>query len=158
MAHRVGSSFTEAEADCAVFDRLVAMMVTVCCVVTLEGAVYNPAALIMPVPAGLIVHDTFVLFTELIIAVYCSDCPAYSSILDGVMLIPVAGGISVIVAEADCVGSTWLVAMILTVSCVVSPSGTVYKPVELIIPTSGYVVHVTAELLAPLIVALNCCD
>ena len=46
-------------ADLVVSAVLFAVIVTVCCAVIVAGAVYNPAALIVPAPvAGLTVHVT----------------------------------------------------------------------------------------------------
>jgi hypothetical protein len=52
---------TVAEAKRLEFPRLVAVTVTVCCVVILFGAVYRPAALMVPSSDGLIVQIAAVL-------------------------------------------------------------------------------------------------
>lgn len=46
----------------------------------------------------------------------------------------VIGGASVIVAVANLVVSAWLVAVTVTVCCVVMLAGAVYRPVALIVP------------------------
>ena len=69
-----------------------------------------------------------------------------------------AGTPRVTVADADCVESAWLVAMILTV-CPLSVVGAVYSPVALIVPApAGLSDHLTAVLVVFVTVAVNCCD
>ena len=68
----------------------------------------------------------------------------------------VTGGISVTVADAETVGSAWLVAVTVTVCCEVMLDGAVYKPEELMVPTAGLTDQVTAVLLAFDTVAVNC--
>ena len=58
------------------FAALVAVIVTVCTVATVAGAVYNPLVLIVPAPvAGLIVHVTAVLLVLLTVAANCCVPP-----------------------------------------------------------------------------------
>src|SRR5271157_1534116 len=114
-------------------------MITVCCVAIVAGAVYSPAWLIVPTPVGLIVHVTAVLLLLLTLAVNCCACPLSSVALAGVTLTDTgrvaAAGTRVIVAEADLVGSAWLV-----------------------VPTpAGMAVQVTAVLLVLATLAVNCC-
>ena len=77
--------------------------------------------------------------------------------LGGLRLI-VIGGINETVAEADFVGSAWLVAVTVTVCCDVMLAGAVYKPVALTLPTPlGLIDQVTVELVVLVTVAVNCC-
>jgi hypothetical protein len=61
------------------------------------------------------------------------------------------------VADALFAGSAWLVAVTVTVCCVVMLEGAVYSPVVLIEPTTGLMDHVTAVFVVPETVAVNCC-
>ncbi len=63
----------------------------------------------------------------------------------------------VTVAEADFVGSATVVAVTVTVWLVLIVAGAVYKPVLETVPTAGFRLHVTAVLLDPVTVAVNCC-
>ena len=55
---------------------LAAVIVTICSVVTLAGAVYNPDVLIVPAPvAGVIAHVTAVLLVLVTFEVNCCACP-----------------------------------------------------------------------------------
>ena len=71
------SSVTVAEADLVGSARLVAVTVIVCCgkpgvwVVGKGGDVYKPVGLIVPTPAGLIVHVTAVLLAFATLARNC---------------------------------------------------------------------------------------
>jgi hypothetical protein len=87
--------------------------VTVCCEVILAGAVYNPLALIVPVP-GFTDQVTAVLLVFTTAAVNCVVCPPYNVAVVGVTLTD-TGGASVTVAEADFVVSSWLVAVTVTI-------------------------------------------
>jgi hypothetical protein len=60
-----------AEADFVGAAWLVAVTVTVCVAEILAGALYNPAVLIEPVPAGLMDQVTAVLLTFLTLAENC---------------------------------------------------------------------------------------
>jgi hypothetical protein len=63
----------------------------------------------------------------------------------------------VIVAEADLLVSTSLVAVIVTVCCVAIADGAVYTPSASIEPVpAGLIAHVTAWLLVFPTVAANC--
>jgi hypothetical protein len=67
-----------------VFAALVAVIVTVCCVVTLDGAVYRPELLIVPAPvAGLIDHVTAVFVLPTTVAVNCCVPPAVTVAVAG---------------------------------------------------------------------------
>jgi hypothetical protein len=70
-----GINVTLAEADWVVFAWLVAVIVTVCCVVIVAGAVYRPDELIVPIFVGLIVQVTAVLYEFVTVAVNCCVCP-----------------------------------------------------------------------------------
>ena len=62
-----------------------------------------------------------------------------------------------IVAVADLVVSATLVAATVTVCCELMLDGAVYSPADEIVPTLGLIDQVTAVLLVPVIVAVNCC-
>jgi hypothetical protein len=109
-------SVTIAEADFVESARLVAVMVTVCCVVMFAGAVYKPSPLIVPDPAGLIVQLTDVSPALATVAVNDRLSPLCRVALPGVILTATAGGRSVTVADATFVGSAWLAAVTVTVS------------------------------------------
>jgi hypothetical protein len=152
-----GSSVTVAEADFVVSAWLVAVTVTDCWIAIAAGAVYRPLAPIVPTPAGLAVHvtDWLVLFAT--VAVKLCVPLAYSVAVPGTTLTD-TGGSSVIVAEADLVESAWLVAVTVTVCCVVIVAGAVYTPLALIVPTpSGLIVHVTAWFVLFATVAVKLC-
>jgi hypothetical protein len=59
-------------------------------------------------------------------------------------------------AVADFVVSATLVARTVTVCDVVTDAGAVYKPEVEMVPTDGLIDHVTAVLVEPVTVALNC--
>src|ERR1035437_4058940 len=58
---------------------------------------------------------------------------------------------------ADLVGSATLWPVTVTVCEVRIPDGAVYRPAGEIVPTDGLINQVTAVLLAPKTVAVNCC-
>jgi len=60
-------------------------------------------------------------------------------------------------ALADLVGSATLWAVTVTVCDVRTLDGAVYRPAEEIVPTDGLMDQVSAALLAPETVAVNCC-
>jgi hypothetical protein len=71
---------------------------------------------------------------------------------------PLSGGrVRVSVARPNLVVLAAEVALIVTVCCAARDGGAVYNPVEEIFPTAGLNVHVTAVLLVPVTVAVNCC-
>jgi hypothetical protein len=86
-------------------------MVAVWGVVMLDGAVYRPLALIVPAFA---VHVTALLLALFTVAESWYVCPPYSVRADGTTLTEI-GGDSVEAAEADLVGSSWLVAVTVTI-------------------------------------------
>jgi hypothetical protein len=65
-------------------------------------------------------------------------------------------GCSMIIAEADLVMSAMLVAVIVTDCWVVVEEGAVYKPAAETVPIGDFTDHVTAVLLVPVTVAVNC--
>src|ERR1700682_5621099 len=67
-----------------------------------------------------------------------------------------ATGLSVTVALADLLVSAALVAVAVTVGVAAIEAGAVYRPAAEIVPTLGLMVHVTAALLPPVTVAVNC--
>jgi multidrug efflux pump subunit AcrB len=133
------------------------VIVTVCCVATVAGAVYSPAVEIVPVPAGLMDHVTAVLLVFVTVAENCCVWLAYKLAVVGVRLTAI-GGIKVTVAEAAEVPFCWLVAVTVTGCFVVMLAGAVYSPVALMLPVpAGLIDHVTAVLLLFVTVAENCC-
>src|ERR1700761_1284275 len=99
-----GITVTVADADFVVSAWLVAVIVTVCCVATVAGALYSPAVEIAPVPAGLIDQLTAVLLVFVTVAENCCVWFAYNVAAAGVRLTAI-GGIKVTIAEADFVAS-----------------------------------------------------
>src|ERR1041385_8521754 len=69
-----------------------------------------------------------------------------------------AGGASVMVAVPNAVASFTLVAVTVTVCCVVMVAGDVYSPVAEMEPVLGFKLQITDVSTAPVTVALNCCD
>jgi len=61
-------------------------MVTVCCIVILDGAVYSPVLLTVPAPEGLIDQITVVLLEFVTVAENCCVCPPDSVAVNGVTL------------------------------------------------------------------------
>src|ERR1019366_4622382 len=102
---------------------LVAFTVTVCAAAMLAGAVYRPAAEIVPT-FGLSVHVTALLEVPPTVAVYCWVWEPASVAESGVNEI-VTGGLSVTVALADLVGSATLVAFTVTVCAAEMVAGAV---------------------------------
>jgi hypothetical protein len=114
------------------------------------GAVYSPEDDTVP-PVAL--HVTAVLSEPVTVAVNCCVAPGASAAEVGerVTTTP-AGAVTVTAAEADFVVSTALVAVTLYVPAVL---GAVYRPVAETVPPVA--LHVTAPLLEPVTVAVNCC-
>jgi hypothetical protein len=99
----------------ALFDgsaTLVAVIVTVGCAGD-DGAVYRPAAVMVPMPDGLRDHVTAVLPAFVTVAENCWVPPAGTDTAVGATVTP--GEASVITAEADLVASATLVAFTKTV-------------------------------------------
>lgn len=152
-----GLKVTVATEDFVLSATLVAVTVTVCCDATLAGAVYSPAALTLPLPAGLIDQLTLVFADPVTVALNCCVAPCPNVTVAGETLTVTGGGFNVTVAEADLLLSAALVAVIVTACCVAILDGAVYKPPELSVPTpAGVAVHVTVALVEPVTVALNC--
>jgi hypothetical protein len=121
----VGMRVTVAVADFVVSAVDFAVTVTVCCVVQVLGAVYMPAAEIVPVE-GLTDQVTAVLLVLLTVAVNCWLWLVLR--LTDAGLRPtetVAAGATVTVALADFVESAEEVAVIVTTCCEVAPLGAV---------------------------------
>ncbi len=113
-----------ADADLVGSAWLVAVTVTVCGAAMVSGAVYNPEALIAPTPLGLNHQVTAVLLVLATVAVNCWGLPASSVALAGATLTAMPGT-RVTAAEADLVGSAWLVAVTVTTCCTATPAGAV---------------------------------
>src|SRR4029079_17820076 len=120
-----------------------------CCVETVAGAVYSPAASIVPTPvAGVIAHVTAVFAALATVAENCCVCPPYSVAVGGATVTD-TGGLNVTVAVPVFVPSATLVAVIVTDCCVETVAGAVYNPAALIVPTpAGAIAHVTAVFAA----------
>ena len=73
------------------------------------------------------------------------------------MTVTFTAGFRVTVALADFVESAMLVAVTVTVWEPGIEAGAVYRPAEEIVPTDGLIDQVTAVLLVPKTVAVNCC-
>src|SRR5215471_18256357 len=101
------------------------------------------------------VQFTALLLLPVTVAVNCCVCPC-DSVADAGLTDTPTGGMSVIVALADLVGSAALVAVTITACCDPIDAGAVYRPAALTVPTLGAIDHVTALLLLPVTVALNC--
>src|SRR5258708_24723397 len=85
-----------------------------------------------PTPGGSI--DQVTVFAALItVAANCFVCPASRLAVTGATLTE-TGGIRVRIADADLVGSAWLVAVIVTFCCALMLAGAVYKPLAVIVP------------------------
>ena len=115
------------------------------------GAVYRPLAEILPivVPLSDQVTEPF--------AVNCRVWEAVRYTVAGVMeRVPVAGGLSVMVAEENFAGSATLVAVTVTVWVDGIEAGAEYRPAVEIEPTCGLKVQLTAVLPKPTTVAVNC--
>ena len=116
---------------------LVAVIWIACVALTAAGAVYNP---LLTVPTlGLRDQVTAVLELPLTVAVNCFDCPPFNEALlglrviltldgGGVVTAGVMAGPSRTVALADLVGSTRLVAMMVTSESALTELGAVYRP------------------------------
>ena len=66
------------------------------------------------------------------------------------------GGTSLTVPVANLLGSSTLVAVMVTVWLLAILEGAVYKPLADKVPTDGFIDQVTAVLVAPVTVATNC--
>jgi hypothetical protein len=143
----------------AVFElsaRLVAVRVTTCWAAITSGAVYKPVALMVPVPAGLSAQTTPVFVDPVTEAVNCCVAPCDNVTLAGDRE-RLSGGFNVTVAVAVLVPSAALVAVTVTVCCVETLAGAVYKPAALIVPAPvGLIVHVTVVFEDPVTVGVNC--
>jgi hypothetical protein len=99
---------------------LVAFTVTVWELVIEVGAVYRPAALMLPT-SGLTDHATPVLAVPLTVAVNCWFCEAVSEVVEGVSKI--VTGMRLMVELADLVGSAVLVAFTVTLCALAIEAG-----------------------------------
>ena len=145
---------TVAVADFVVSTTLVAVMVMVCVEVIVAGAVYKPVLLKVPTE-GLMLQVTAVLLVPVTVAVNCC-CPLIVRLAVGGPT-DTATGFSVTVAVVDFEVSTTLVAVMVIVCVEVIVAGAVYKPLAESVPTDGLMLQVTAELVVPVTVAVNCC-
>ena len=120
-----GVNMSEADAFLVISAWLMAVNVTVCCAVTLAGAVYSPL-LMLPRP-GVKDHITPVFVVPETEAVNCAECPATRLVELGETEIPTGttGGVSMTVAVATLVESASLVAEIVTWVALVIEDGAV---------------------------------
>ena len=90
-------------------------------------------------------------------AANCREAFGYSVMLAG-LTETTTGGLKVIVALPDLLGSAALVAVTTTICSLVMLVGAVYRPSDEIDPIDGLRLHVTVLPLLPPTVAVNCCD
>ncbi len=105
--------------------------------------------------AGVSSQLTPVLLLPVTVAVNCCDCETLK--VADVGLSWIVTGVRLIVAVADFVGSTMLVALIVTDWVLVTVDGAVYRPVLDSVPTAGLRDQVTLVFVVPVTVAVNCC-
>src|SRR6185369_430400 len=149
-----GFRLTVALADFVESTKLVAVTVTVCCALMTAGAVYSPAAEIVPAPAGVTDHVTRLspLFNR--VGVNCWVSPEESVTVRGAMLTD--RGTRLTVTVPVFVGSATLAAVSVTVCCVAITAGAVYEPEAVMVPApAGDMDQVTAVLAALVTVASN---
>jgi hypothetical protein len=130
-----------------------AVTVTGCALAMMAGAVYSPLIEMLPT-LGLIDHAT-PKPGWLTLAVNCWVCPPVSVTLGG-LTVTVNGGTSVTVALPDWKLSATLVAVTVTDCWPAMLPGAVYSPLEEMLPTLGLSDQVTAVLVVPVTVAVNC--
>ena len=118
------SSVIVVDEDAVVSERLVAVIVTVCAVVMVAGAVYRPNMLTEPTPAGLSDHVTALLSVLVTVAVSCAVWPLFSAMVAGLTLTATEGS-SVIVVDEEAVELARLVAVTVTVCAVLMVAGAV---------------------------------
>ena len=137
---------TVADADLVVSATLVAVTLYV---PAAEGAVYRPLVEMVPAVA---VQVTAVLLLPVTVAVNCCVALVESEAEPGESDTATTAALTVTVADADLVVSATLVAF-----TVKDPAalGAVYMPLEETLPPVAD--HVTAVLLLPLMLAVNCC-
>jgi hypothetical protein len=99
------------------------VIVTVCRELTVVGAVYRPALVMDPVPAGVMVQFTAIFAVPETDAVNCCVCPPVKVTLTGAT--EIATGFSVTAADAVLVLSAWLVAIRVAVCSCVTEVGAV---------------------------------
>jgi len=133
---------------------LVAVTVTVCALLILEGAVYRPVLEIDPV-GGFNDHETEVSLALLTVAANCCVCKALRFALPGVTRTE-TGAVSVTLAVPVLLGSATLVAITLTVCDPLTTEGAEYTPDVEMDPIAALRDHVTEALLALLTDAVNC--
>lgn len=120
----------------------------------LDGAVYNPLVLILPV-SGLMVH------AGLVPRFAAVNCCVWEALRDAVVGLTAGDAdvvvFRVIVAWAVCEEFAVLVTVSVMVCCEAMVLGAVYTPF-VIVPTEGLSDHVTAVVAVPPSVTLNCAD
>jgi len=105
----------------------------------------------------------FELPVTVMVGVNCCVAPAASVTLDGAIEIVTAGAVSVSVEKADFVVSAWEITAIVMVVWLGRTLGALYKPFVSIVPlmasppVAPFTCQVTAVLVDPVTVAVNCC-
>lgn len=149
-----GASVTVAEAEVSPSAALVAVMVTVCGLLSVAGAVYRPFT---NVPVGGVTDQfTAVFVLPVTVAVNCWVCPWDKLTEPGVTLI-CGGGLSVTTAEPEVVPSAVLVAVMVIFCWLAILAGAVYNPLTSV-PVTGVIDQITDVLELPVTVAVNCLD
>jgi hypothetical protein len=162
----IGSTtVTVAKADLLASACEVAVTLTVAGVGTEPGAVYKPAALMVPHPAPLQpdrLQVTAVFVVPVTVALNC--CLAPVTTFGAVGEIETAtGGNTVTVTEADTSGFACEVAVTETVGGAGTEPGAVYSPAVVMLPhvaplqPAPEILQVTAVFAVPVTVAVNCC-
>jgi len=135
---------------------LVAVTVTVCELPIDAGAVYSPALVIVPAfVVGVMLQVTAVLLVPATEALNGCCCPANKVIAAGVTVREM--GANEMMAVADLVLSTVLVAVSVIVWATEIGLGAVYRPPGVIVPTAGDRLQLTLLLLRPATATVNCC-
>lgn len=100
---------------------------------------------------------TLPLAAPVTVALNCcvAPCPSVAAVGE---MVTVPGGLRVMVAVAVFDVSAALVAVTVTVCCVATLAGAVYRPPLLMLPTpAGLIDQVTVVFADPVTVAVNCC-
>src|SRR5437016_7040740 len=118
------------------------------------GAVYKPPLVRVPTD-GLMLQVTAVLLVPVTVAVHC--CLPTRRTADHELASYLGRRLSVTVAVADLVESATLVAVMVMVCEEEIVRGAVYKPQLVRVHIDGLMLQVTAVLLVPVTVAVNCC-
>jgi hypothetical protein len=164
------ATVTDAEAELVGSATLMAAIVTVAGEGTIAGAVYNPLAEILPlveVPPATPFTDQVTLVSEFVLVTAAVNCIVPANRTEPLVgeTVTVATGVTVTCARSDFVGSATLVTVTVTVDCVGTTAGAVYRavvpPVDETVPTeefppvTPFTAHTTRSLLVPRSFAVN---